>query len=376
MNIEFKRHLIIAALISPLGAIAAEPASLSELQQQVTELEQRIEALGDAALPATSATTIGGYGELHYNNLDNKLAGGADNKSIDFHRFVLFFGHDFDANTRLFSELELEHSIAGDGQPGEIELEQAYVEFDLNQQTSVKGGLFLLPVGLINETHEPPTFYGVERNPVEKNIIPTTWWEGGAALTQRFANGLSYDLAAHSGLYASDYNIRGSRQKVAKAKANTPAFTGRLKWTGVPGLELAATLNHQSDLRQDSAPEKVAANLLETHAVYRTGPFSLRALYARWKLDDDGTAAGKDEQHGWYIEPSYKVSSRWGLFARHNVWDNQAGDSADSEYQQSDIGVNFWPHRDVVVKLDYQDQSVPGGQNEYDGINLGIGYQF
>ena len=44
----------------------------------------------------------------------------------------------------------------------------------------------LVPVGFLNEVHEPPTFYGVERNPVEKNVIPTTWWEGGIGISSRW----------------------------------------------------------------------------------------------------------------------------------------------------------------------------------------------
>lgn len=379
MNTQLKFGLLAALLAGPVVSMAAEAQSIEQLQSQVDELEQRIEAIGDITdnrNAGASATTIGGYGELHYNNLGNQLDGGSDKKSIDFHRFVLFFGHEFDAKTRLFTEFELEHALAGDGAPGEVELEQAYVEFDLNPQMSTMGGLFLTPVGILNETHEPPTFYGVERNPVEKNIIPSTWWEAGAAFNHRLDSGLSYDLALHSGLYASDYDIRGSRQKVAKAKADALAYTARVKWTGLPGLELAATLNHQSDIRQGTTSDEVAADLLETHAIYSTGPLSLRALYAQWKLDDDGTANGKDEQHGWYLEPAYRLNQKWGLFARYNIWDNQAGDDSDSEYQQTDLGVSFWPHRDVVIKLDYQDQSVPDGQNEYDGVNLGIGYQF
>ena len=122
---------------------------------------------------ANSKTVIGGYGELHYNNIE-------DTESIDFHRFVLFFGHEFTESIRFFSEFELEHALSGDGKPGEVELEQAYIEMDLTESTTLKTGLFLVPVGIINETHEPPTFYGVERNPVEKNIIPATWWEAGA----------------------------------------------------------------------------------------------------------------------------------------------------------------------------------------------------
>ena len=168
-------------------------------------------------------TSIGGYGELHYNNLDNKKEGGSDKKEMDLHRFVLFFGHEFSDNLRFFSEFEIEHDIAGDGKNGEVEVEQAYVEYDFNENHSGKAGVFLMPFGIINETHEPPTFYGTERNPVEKNIIPATWWEGGLSLSSHFENGVSTDVSLTSGLYLTagkDFKIRNGRQKVSEAKAD------------------------------------------------------------------------------------------------------------------------------------------------------------
>lgn len=367
---------------------------IQRLKARNQELEQKVDATGEvvdrvqndrtasdsASADSSSGVTIGGYGELHYNNWDNQLAGGSDKDEIDFHRFVLFFGHQFNERMRFFSELEIEHALAGEGKPGEVELEQAYVEFDLNDQHRAKGGLFLLPVGILNETHEPNTFYGTERNPIESNIIPTTWWAGGAALSGELAPGLSYDVALHEGLKtsaSSNYAIRSGRQKTASAGASDPAVTARVKWTRIPGLELAASVQHQSDVTQGSDPTAGSANLFETHAVWQKGPFGLRALYAMWDLDGSGPAAvGADEQAGWYIEPSYKLTEQLGLFARYNEWDNRAGDSADSEYTQVDVGVNYWPHPDVVIKADYQDQTAPAGQNEYDGVNVGIGYQF
>ena len=327
-----------------------------------------------------SQTKIGGYGELHYNNLENKNAGGTDKDQIDYHRFVLFISHEFSDSIRLFTEVELEHSLSGDGKPGEVELEQAYVEFDIADNQKVKGGLFLVPVGLLNETHEPPTFYGVERNNVENKIIPTTWWEAGAAYNIVFDNAVSLDVAFHSGLEtssSSNYAIRSGRQKVAEATARDAAYTVRVKWTGVPGLELGATVQHQSDITQSSDGSAGSANLIEAHAVWQKGPFGLRALYATWDLDGAGPAAvGADEQTGYYVEPSFKINTEWGVFARYSMWDNQAGDNTDSEYSQVDFGVNYWPHRDVVVKLDYQDQDAPTGSSELDGLNVGIGYQF
>ena len=356
---------------------------VEETQQTALEANENVEALAEAteeavkvASSSANNTSIGGYGELHYNNLEDE--DGNETKTVDFHRFVLFFGHEFNDNLRFFSELELEHSIAGEGQSGEIELEQAYLEYDMNQQHSVKGGLFLMPVGIINETHEPNTFYGTERNPVEKNIVPATWWEAGVMFSGEIANGFSYDVAATSGLNTSgsSYKPRNGRQKVAKATAEDFAYTGRLKWTAIPGVELAATVQYQEDITQSIDSTAGSATLFETHAVIQQGDFGLRALYATWDLEGSGPeASGADEQTGWYIEPSYRLTEHFGIFARYNEWDNAAGDGIDSEYEQIDLGVNWWPHRDVVVKLDYQNQDQPAG-GESDGFNVGLGYQF
>ena len=391
-------RLAAALLTISVSATAAEMPSQEEMweiiQQQQREIEalksgqkdntEKVEAAVDVAEESrktaagaaswTENTQIGGYGELHYNNLDSK-------KEIDFHRFVLFFGHQFTDRLRFWSELELEHSISGDDQNGEIELEQAYIEYDLTANQHVKGGIFLLPVGILNETHEPPTFYGVERNPVERNIIPTTWWAGGAALNGEIAPGWSYDLGIHEGLETSagsNYAVRSGRQKTSEANANDLASTGRVKWTGVAGVELAATVQYQSDVTQGEDPDAGHAWLFETHADIRRGPFGLRALYAMWDLDGDGPeSVGADEQEGFYIEPSYRITPKWGVFARYNQWDNQAGNGdSDSEKKQVNAGVNFWPHPDVVLKADVQQQDNEGNSKNDNGWNLGVGYQF
>ena len=196
------RALLTAALMAPLMALdttayAAEPqmedllsiidrqqqqieslqqqldanrASLDALRQQVEnnvaateEVNQKAEILAEniESQPAVaeSATSLGGYGELHFNMWEDQ-ASGNDKNEVDFHRFVLFLDHEFDDRLRFISELEIEHALSGDGQPGEVELEQAYVEYDWADRHSVKAGLFLVPVGILNETHEPPTFYG------------------------------------------------------------------------------------------------------------------------------------------------------------------------------------------------------------------------
>lgn len=325
-----------------------------------------------AAMTSSAAfaeTTIGGYGEMHYNNLSSDTA---EKKEVDFHRFVLFIDHDFNEKIRFFSELELEHALVKDtddgSNGGEIELEQAYIEMDISDTETVKAGVFLIPVGMMNETHEPPAFYGVERNPVEKNIIPATWWEAGAMYSTNMSNGMSYDLAIHSGLNSATGSVRSGRQKVAKAVADSLAYTARVKYTGMPGLEVAGTLQFQDDMSQGTATDAVSATLVEAHAKYTSGPLALSALYATWDVDINTTA---ETQTGSIVEASYKLNSNWGVFTRQNNWTN---DDGAKDKAQTDIGFNYWPHENVVFKADYQMQNDDAG--DMDGFNLGLGYQF
>ncbi len=359
--------------------IAQQQKVLESLEKRLDETDQKLNATADqvevkAEGGVFANTTLGGYGELHYNNYEDSDA------KIDFHRFVLFFGHEFSDTVRFFSEFELEHSIAGDGKSGEVELEQAYVEVDINEATSSKVGLFLIPVGIINETHEPPTFYGVERNAVEKNIIPATWWEAGVAVNFKPAPGLSIDGAITSGLeVGDDFKIRSGRQKVAKAKAENLAYTGRVKYTAINGLELAATLQYQTDITQGGsnfeAPIDTAdATLLEAHAIYQVNDFTVRALYARWDINgDEAKVKGRDEQTGWYVEPAYKINEKVGIFARYAEYDNKAGNSASTAVESTSVGVNYYIHENVVLKADYENL---GGDEDSKGFNLGFGYQF
>lgn len=364
--------------------IDALKKQLAQTNKQVVITEQKIEATAETVESVATAsesyakianwadkTQLGGYAELHYNDKNN-----SDNE-VDAHRFVLFVEHEFTDEVRFFSEVELEHSISGEGQNGEVELEQAYIEWDYANNHSATFGQFLIPVGIMNETHEPDTFYGVERNSVEKNIIPATWWEIGAMLDGELAPGFSYNLAVTSGLESPTsgkdaFLPRKGRQKGSKATAEDLAYTGRLKYSAIAGLELAATLMYQEDITQGMGTDDASALLLETHFAYQTGDFALRALYAMWDIDgDEAEALGRDEQDGWYIEPSYKLTPRLGFFARYSEWDNNAGDSVDTEIEEWDLGLNFWLVENVVFKADWADQ-----KNGEDSFNLGIGWSF
>lgn len=384
-------------------AKTGEKAAAAE--NKADEANRNVEAAADAIEEARSGsgggswadqTTLGGYGELHYNNLDNDIAGGSDKEEVDFHRFVLYFGHEFTDRLRFFSEVELEHALVEGGEEsGEVELEQAWIEMDLTPHHRARAGLDILPVGIINPIHEPNTFYGVERNRIESEIIPTTWWEAGIGFNGELAPGWNYDLVAHSGLVipvmgGSAFRPRSGRLKVSEAEDQDIAFTGRLRYTGIPGLEAGISGQYQKDVTGTADSIDIDATLFEGHIDYRhASGLGIRALYARWDFGDDNavdpSTFNADTLDGWYVEPAYRFSlpgAMWGdagVFVRYENWDERNGLMLHrfEEYSRWVTGLNWWPHQNVVLKFDYQNEDADGPvAGLYDGINLGLGYQF
>jgi hypothetical protein len=353
---------------------------VDDAEQMVVATSDYIETI-DLSPPTRNLPNILGYGEAHYNNLS------ADDPSrdldqVDFHRFVVFFGNQFNDRVSFFSELEIEHSVAGDGKPGEVEVEQAWLNFAINDNLAAQGGLFLLPLGILNETHEPPTFYGVERNDLESIILPSTWWEAGGALSGNFSNGLSWNAAVHSGLAiptsgGNAFRVRSGRQKVAEALASDMAATFRLKYTGIPGLELSASYNYQSDASQLPGDGLDSGGLFTGHAIFQRDRFTLRAMYGKWSFDGYAVeAAGADEQSGWYVEPSFRLTPNWGFYTRY---EDIQGARTQDVFTQWEAGVNYWPTPKVVVKFDYRirDHSLNAANGrDFQGFDLGVGYNF
>ncbi|MDO6681893.1 MULTISPECIES: porin [unclassified Oceanobacter] len=381
---------VIAAtgLVTPAYAADDQQDTIRQLEQRIQQLEEslngRMEMMADAidAQQQTSSHSnihFGGYGELNYHNLS---VDGTDDKQLDFRRWVLFVGYDFSDRVHFHSEFEVEHTVVpGSDGEGAVELEQAFLQVDLSDTQQVKTGIQLVPVGIVNETHEPTTYYGVERPVLETTIVPTTWYVGGIMYSQQFSSGLSYDVMLSEGMKTDDpstdsdadpFDLKAGKQKTSNADAFDLATTVRVRYTGVSGLELAAYAQYQPDLDQ-SAVESYAdsATLLGAHLVYQLNDVTLKGMYARWDLaGDDAKEAGKQVQDGGQLEVSWKALPSVGVFARQTAWSQEEG----VDKIQTNAGVNYYPVDQVVFKFDYQLQNEAAGNT--DGFYLGMGYHF
>jgi hypothetical protein len=345
--------------------------------------------------------SIGGYGEAFYRNyVSDKQPDDSD--TADFLRGVLYFGYKFTDSIVFNSEIEIEHA-------DEIFLEFATIDFLLRDYANIKTGLMLIPMGFINEIHEPTFFYGVNRPDVERFLIPSTWRENGVGLFGNLGELFSYKLYGVNGLDATGFSqggIRGGRQKGSKALAEDLAVVGRIDFTPTENLLLGASVyagnSGQNQTIDDISIPDSFTTLYDIHAQYQWRNLWLRGLWTQVFVSQAGALSealqdiGELEagegiasvMMGGYGEIAYDI---WGLFAesprslepyyRFEWYDTQYdmpdGFDRDEHFRRTvhTIGLQFKPIPNVVFKADYRNRDAQEGQLA-DEFNLGFGYVF
>ncbi len=362
--------------------------------------------------------SIGGYGEMMYTNYANSRGDNKTNKdNADLERAVIYLGYKFNDWIILNNEIEFEHATTGEGSEskGEVSVEFSQLDFLLNPKYNVRAGLMLVPMGFINEMHEPTTFHGNHRPDVERYIIPSTWREMGAGLFGEILPGLQYRMYAMNGLNSdgfSNIGIKEGRQGGSNGKAEDFAFTGRLDYSPnfVPGLMVGASTflgnSGQKDaVNFDGQTVDVFTQLHEGHIQYKYRGLELRALGAWSKIDDSASInpglenppAGQ-EAFGWYLEAAHdimpflwKESSQYlAPFFRVERYDTLASVANDPNtgisFDKStgldrwiyQAGLSYKPIDNIVIKADYRNirdrKLVPAGVPFGDEFNLGVGF--
>jgi hypothetical protein len=348
--------------------------------------------------PTRRTGPISGYMEMHMNRPDDGPA------VLDFHRFVLLFNHGFSDRIRFVGELEVEHAfVEGLEEAGELELEQAYLDFLISRPFNVRAGMVLVPIGIINERHEPPVFHGVERPFVDTVIVPSTWFEVGAGIHGEVGEGIRYRgyvLAPLNALeFSADEGIRGGRQKGSEANVRNAAFAGRVEYFGIRGLQLGASAwRGESGFAVPRLDTKVW--IAEADARYRAGRAELRAQYAHVGIGDaarlneaiertTGVSPNVARQlRGFYLEGAYTVwnggpARDVAVFTRYENVDTQfrmpSGFIPLEEFDRTAwvVGATYYPDPDVAVKVDYTTlRSRSGFVRLPRSFNVGIGWWF
>lgn len=420
--------------LSDLRARSGDTPEIDEIKRQIEVLTQEIENLkiGDAA-PSVDATStgkfglapsaskvygakrgvsIGGYGEMLYENFANEREDGAPaNKKdqIDFLRAIVYFGYKFNDRILFNSEIEFEH--ASSGKNGEVSVEFAYLDFLLRDAFNVRTGLVLVPMGFVNELHESPVFLGARRPYVEQQIIPTTWRENGAGIFGETAK-LSYRAYVVTGLAAfadtaskaagfSATGIRDGRSSGSRSASEDFAWVGRIDFRPAAGLLLGASAYtggaDQGTKTAAGAPIDATVTILEGHAEYRWRGLQARALYAATSIDGvaeinavknlTGNASVGEKQYGWYGEVGYDVLSggdtRHALipylrYERYNTQDEVPDGFAANpanDVTVTTLGASWKPIPNVAIKLDWN-KIENEARTGVDQVNLAVGYLF
>ena len=411
----------IAALKS--GGANAETGRIDELERRLEVLAAEIEKLkiGEAAAAADQSTnglgpaaskvyrterglSIGGYGEIVYQQVDEREKTGEGEeeerrggKQFDLRRAVLYFGYKWNDRILFNSEVEYEH--AGE----EVSVEFAYLDFLWRPQLNFRAGLLLMPVGFLNELHEPTVFLGANRPDVEQRILPTTWEEGGFGLFGA-AGPFTYRTYIVNGLNAAgftDDGLRGGRQGGSEAKAEDLAWVGRLDYTGLPGfLAGGSVYTGKAGQGLETASGRklgVGTKIAEGHLEWRWRGLEFRALGAQAELNDvaalnaalglaDDESIG-EKLAGYYLQLGYDLLAGRAAgralipYARWESLNTQdavpAGFSAnpDTDIQTLTLGVAYKPIEQLVLKVDYQNVDNKAGTGA-DRFNVLLGYVF
>ncbi|MHC4823299.1 MAG: hypothetical protein ACYTEP_04690 [Planctomycetota bacterium] len=373
---------ILALASSPLAAQQGDAPSNEELARRIDLLAAQ---QGDTVVssPFGSKASFGGYGELTYRNFDGTTDGGAPSgmtDELDLHRVVFYFGYQFNDTWSFNSEIEYEHT-------DELAVEFAQIDGHFSDALNFRGGHLLMPVGFVNQMHEPTTFWSARRPLVERYIIPSTWHENGAG-TFGSAGDFQWQAYVVNGFDAAGFDpgssgLRGGRQGGDKAAAEDFALTGRLDWHGVDGLLVGASF-FQGDSGQSSGVSDFGVSLFDIHAQYDHGPLRLRFLYADATIDDASllpTPSASDDLMGWYLEGGYDIfadcdnGQSLTPFVRFENFDLLDATAASTDVDVLVVGVAWQPQENLTFKLDFQDQS-NDADTTVDTVEFTLGWAF
>ncbi|MCH9031884.1 MAG: hypothetical protein IIB00_06455, partial [candidate division Zixibacteria bacterium] len=264
---------VILFIFAAQRSVSAD-SETDSLRHRIEQIESQLKQR-ERGMFSMDKVSFHGYGEVHFNFPKTGVMNSNADNLADFHRFVLGWEVEFSETIRMSSEIDFEHNAS------EIELEYAQIEFDFAPTHSFRVGALLMPVGSLNEFHEPPNFYSVERPYTQSSVIPTTWQENGIGLNGRFLDaGVAYRLYLTAGLEGADFTsadgLRKGRSKGIKSVINDVAIVGRLEYSPALGyksgkLNIGGSFYYGGVDQNDSGLGDITISLFEVDARYQVG---------------------------------------------------------------------------------------------------------
>jgi len=428
---NLKLSLAVASMLTLNAVSFADDASdIAELKQQIQELQEQTQTLIDETSdmqtgfnytkadttkthsglgPAASKVyysksplSIGGYGEMYLSGTKNE--DGSHSSETQVKRFITYFGYKFSDNIVLNAEIEYEGGgVTADGGGDEVIVEFMYLDFMQNKNFNVRAGNFLMPMGLVNQQHEPVLFNTAQRPSTEYYLIPSTWNESGVMAYGEITSSLDYKVAATTALQTKSDTadgdkpkwIRSARGGAFKVESPSIAFTGRLDYTGINGLLVGTSAYYAPTAAISGTSENADILMFDAHIDYKINGFRTYGAYTQTNRTnanaiaaDTGSAVKK--ANGGYLNLSYDVLSltssayKLPLFAQYetiNARASVAGAQDSDSIDTTTVGLNFFPHEQVVVKVDYamangSIKSYVNNNDSSDTISVSLGFIF
>jgi hypothetical protein len=358
--------------------------------------------------------SIGGYGETNFKIVTNDGAGTSD--EFDFVRLVAYLGYKFTDKLVFNSEIEFEHastssSVSSPG--GSVAVEFATLDYLWNPMLNLRGGLMLVPLGFINEVHEPPFYFGNVRPPVETQLIPTTWRSNGAGIFGQLFEGFEYKAYGITSFNAEGYrslNLRDARQSGNRERAEDWSFVARTdyapfaEWSLGGSLYLGDQGQNEEYGNEDIGFRQVGVftQFYEVHSEVITQGIWFRVLGTTALVDDAGIlsqdeaiqAATRGEPIGkvllgayaevaydvmpWLLPETAQYLAPWFRYSWLDTTNKVAAGFTRNPAARRhfyEFGLQYKPIPQVVLKADYHIQDAESGTLP-DELRLGGGFVF
>ncbi len=333
--------------------------------------------------------------------------------TLDVHRLVMFLGYNFNKKTQFVSEIEFEYAK-------DLWVEQAFLQHSLHKYIQFRAGLLLIPMGIINEYHEPTTFNGVERPIIDNKIAPSTWREIGAGFAGTLpmiqlkyqaylVNGISgYNNGA---IFSGSKTLRDGRQKGSKGYMYQPNFSGKLEYYGIKGLNIGLSGYYgpsQSTLYKNVSKDSlhliaradssvINIGMVGIDARYQFEGISLRGQLYHTSLSNTTQynaftgKAGKPNDLGktmigYYVEAAYNVFQSFDYiqyqlhpFIRYQFYDTHYKATVKNDAYNNTIfttGLTFHLTKGAVIKTDIDFFKAKNADQYSKIFNAGIGIMF